>query len=69
MGAGQYAQLSHFPGGGLSRGIVEAREQEKDTGGSSYQFRVLHPDGTLVEYHCSGLTVDQMWHLVSETLS
>ena len=53
----------------LSRGIVEAREQEKDTGGSSYQFRVLHPDGTLVEYHCSGLTVDQMWHLVSETLS
>lgn len=52
----------------MSLAIVEARGTKKDTGGVAYRFGVLHPDGTLVKYSCSGLTAGQVWELVEATL-
>lgn len=52
----------------MSLAVVEARGTKKDTGGMAYHFGVLHPDGTLVKYTCSGLTAWQVWELVEATL-
>ena len=52
----------------MSLSIVEARGQEHDTGGLTYSFDVLHPDGTVVSYRCDGLTAAQVWAMVEETL-
>ena len=52
----------------MSLAIVEAREVPHDTGGMTYSFDVLHPDGTLVSYRCDGITAQQVWALVEETL-
>lgn len=52
----------------MSLAVVEARGTEKDTGGMVYRFGVLHPDGVLVKYSCSGLTAPQVWKLVEDTL-
>ena len=52
----------------MSPGIVETRGREHDTGGMTYSFDVLHPDGTLVSYRCDGMTAEQVWALVEETL-
>ena len=52
----------------LSLQVVAARANEKDTGGLSFSFGVLHGDGTLVEYRCDGLTAQAVWELVEETL-
>ena len=52
----------------MSLAIVEARGREHDTGGMTYSFDVLHPDGTLVSYRCDGMTAEQVWALVEETL-
>ena len=52
----------------MSLAVVEARGREHDTGGMTYSFDVLHPDGTLVSYHCDGMTAQQVWALVEETL-
>ena len=48
--------------------LIEARGTQKDTGGSSYAFEVLSPDGILQTYRCSGLSVQEVWELVSQTL-
>ena len=52
----------------MSLEIVEARGREHDTGGMTYSFDVLHPDGTVVSYRCDGMTAQQVWALVAETL-
>lgn len=52
----------------MSREVVAARQNEKDTGGYRFLFQVLHEDGTLVEYDLSGVTVDYVWSLVKATL-
>lgn len=52
----------------MSLTIVEARGREHDTGGMTYSFDVLHPDGTLVSYRCDGMTAEAVWALVEETL-
>ena len=52
----------------LSLSIVEARCHEKDTGGLTFSFEVLHPDGTLVSYRCDGMTAEGVWELVKGTL-
>lgn len=52
----------------MSLAVVEARGREHDTGGMTYSFDVLHPDGTLVSYRCDGMTAQQVWALVEETL-
>ncbi len=72
---GQYDDTFYNPvfrSADMSRGIVEARAytvaDRGDTDGPRMNFSVLHPDGTLVEYHCKGITVDQVWALVKETL-
>lgn len=53
----------------MSLEIVEARGTQKDTGGVSYRFRVLHANGVLVSYFCDGLTAGQVWALVEPTLA
>lgn len=60
--------MPNFRAEDMSLSIVEARGTEKDTGGAAYRFGVLHPDGTLVQYSCSGLTAVQVWALVRPTL-
>ncbi len=52
----------------MSLEVVKARGSEKDTGGMNYRFGVLHPDGTLVEYDCSGVSAEYVWGLVEATL-
>lgn len=52
----------------MSLAIAEARGREHDTGGMTYSFDVLHPDGTVVSYRCDGLTAAQVWAMVEETL-
>lgn len=52
----------------MSLAIVEARGREKDTGSMRFNFEVLHSDGTLVNYSCDGLTAQQVWKMVEETL-
>ena len=53
----------------MSLAVVEARGAEKDTGGMRYCFDVLHPDGTLVSYNCSGIQAADVWNLVEATLA
>lgn len=52
----------------MSLAIVEAREVPHDTGGMTWSFDVLHPDGTLVSYRCDGMTAEAVWALVEETI-
>lgn len=52
----------------MSLEIVEARGREHDTGGMTYSFDVLHPDGVLVSYRCDGMTAQQVWALAADTL-
>ena len=55
----------------MSRELVEARAHLKAEQGEPdatvIDFAVLHPDGTVVEYDCEGLTVDQVWEMVEDT--
>ena len=39
-----------------------------DSDGPRVSFSVLHDDGALVTYSCKGLSIDQVWALVEETL-
>lgn len=52
----------------MSLAIVETRGHAHDTGGLTFDFDVLHPDGTVVSYRCDGLTAAQVWAMVEETL-
>ena len=52
----------------MSLAIVEARGREHDTGGMTYSFDVLYPDGTVASYRCDGMTAQQVWELVEATL-
>lgn len=52
----------------MSLEAVKAREIPHDTGGASFAFNVLHDNGVVVSYHCDGLTSEQVWELVKETL-
>ena len=64
----EYRETVNFPtfrAEDLSLQVVAARANEKDTGGLSFSFGVLHGDGTLVEYRCDGLTAEQVWALAS----
>ena len=53
----------------LSLDIIQARGRAKDTGGMAYRFYVLHENGTVVDYDCSGMTARQVWAMVEATLS
>ena len=57
----------------MGREVVEARSytpnEQGDTNSLRIGFSVLHPDGTLVDYSCEGLSVDQVWTLVQNTLT
>ena len=56
----------------MSLSVVQARIlYREDTGEGrtvSIRFAVLHPDGTLVQYICKGLTAEQVWDMVEPTL-
>ena len=52
----------------MSLETVMAREAPHDTGGVSFHFNVLHPNGVVVGYSCDGMTARQVWELVKETL-
>ena len=56
----------------MTRDLVEARAHFKTERGEPdawvIDFAVLHPEGAVVEYHCEGLTVDQVWAMVEDTL-
>jgi len=52
----------------LSLDAVMAREVPHDTGGMSFRFNVLYPNGVVVCYCCDGMTVGQVWELVEPTL-
>lgn len=57
----------------MSRAVVEARAytvaDQGDSIGPRMNFSVLHGDGVLVSYSCKGLSVDQVWELVEDTLA
>ncbi len=57
-----------FRAGDMSLEIVQARMTEKDTGGESCRFYVLHENGVAVSYDCSGVTAEYVWSLVEATL-
>ena len=52
----------------MSLDTVKAREVPHDTGGVSFHFSVLHSNGVVVRYSCNGITAQQVWELVRETL-
>ena len=56
----------------MTRELVEARAHFKTERGEPdawvIDFAVLHPEGAVVEYHCEGLTADQVWAMVEDTL-
>lgn len=52
----------------MSLEIVQARMNEKDTGGQSCRFYVIHEDGVVVGYDCSGVSAEYVWGLVEVTL-
>lgn len=51
----------------MSLETVMAREVPHDTGGVSFRFSVLHPNGVVVSYSCDGMTARQVWELVRDT--
>lgn len=52
----------------MSLDTVMAREVPHDTGGVNFHFSVLHSNGVVVSYSCDGMTAQQVWELVKETL-
>ena len=59
--------LPTFRASDMSLSVVEARGNEKDTGGLSFRFQVLRENGVLIAYSCDGLTAPQVWQLVQQT--
>ncbi len=52
----------------MSLEIVKARMNDKDTGGQSCRFYVIHENGAVVGYNCSGVSAEYVWGLVEATL-
>ena len=56
----------------MSLSVVQARVLSRNDAGEgrtdSIRLGVLHPDGTLVQYLCKGLTAEQVWDMVEPTL-
>ena len=48
--------------------VVQARMHGHDTGGEICHFYVIHEDGVVVGYDCSGVTAQEVWDLVEPTL-
>jgi len=57
-----------FRASDMSLEVVKARMNDKDTGGQSCNFWVLHDDGTMVGYSCSGVSAEYVWGLVEKAL-
>ena len=52
----------------MSLEVVKARMHPHDTGGEICSFYVLHENGVVVGYNCSGVTAEYVWSLVEATL-
>lgn len=57
-----------FRAGDMSLEVVTARMHGHDTGGEICHFYVIHENGTVVGYDCSGVTAETVWSLVEATL-
>lgn len=57
-----------FRAGDMSLEVVKARGRAKDTGGMAYRFYVIHDNGVVVDYECSGVSAEYVWSLVEATL-
>lgn len=53
----------------MSLEIVKARMHPHDTGGEICSFYVLHENGVVVGYNCSGVSAEYVWSLVEPTLA
>ena len=52
----------------MSFEVVQARMHGHDTGGEICHFYVIHENGVVVGYDCSGVTAQEVWDLVEPTL-
>lgn len=52
----------------MTLAVVEARQIPRDTGGEGFRFNVLHPSGVVVSYYCNGVTAQEVWEMVENTL-
>ena len=57
-----------FRAGDMSLEVVKARMRDHDTGGEICHFYVLHDNGVVVGYDCSGVSAEYVWSLVEATL-
>ena len=57
-----------FRAGDMSLEVVKARMHDHDTGGEICHFYVIHENGVVVSYDCSGVTAETVWALVESTL-
>lgn len=57
-----------FRAGDMSLEVVKARMHPHDTGGEICSFYVLHENGVVVGYNCSGVSAEYVWSLVEATL-
>ena len=52
----------------MSLSMVEARGRKDYFSGLKFSFDVVHPDGTVVGYYCTGVTAREVWEMVEGTL-
>jgi len=57
-----------FRASDMSLEVIRARMNDKDTGGQSCRFWVLHSNGVVVGYDCSGVSAEYVWSLVEPTV-
>ena len=58
-----------FRAGDMSLEVVKARMHGHDTGGEICHFYVIHDNGTVVSYDCSGVTAETVWAMIEPSLS
>ena len=52
----------------MSLEVVKARMHDHDTGGEICHFYVIHENGVVVSYDCSGVTAETVWAMIEPTL-
>lgn len=57
-----------FRAGDMSLKVVKARQVPHDTGGYSYNFKVLHKNGTLVSYSFDGVSSEDIWAAIAPSV-
>lgn len=52
----------------MSLEVIRARMHDHDTGGEICHFYVIHENGVVVSYDCSGVTAEAIWDMIEPTL-